>query len=367
MIKRIFLKLHLYLGLPLGLLLSVICLTGATLVFKDEINELIEPSVYFTERQADTKALPIETLIGLVEQSRPGTELGSVVVPTDPERNIQLKLRDEHRTTLYVDPYTAEVKGEKTRGSFFTDVMRLHRWLLGSRGSTGQYIVAYGTLGFILIVLSGIILWIPKNKKQLKASLRIKFNATRQRLLRDLHISLGFYLALALIVLSFTGLFFSPIKWVGKTINALAGTPEKTEGGKPKEREQEQSEPADARIHWDAVASELAKREPQARSITLEPTKAVVSLYHGWGNMRANNEYNIDAASGTLTPTKIYAEQPAHTKVRGWVYTIHVGAWGGLFSKVLTFLIALLAGTLPLTGYYLYIKKRQAPRKRHKK
>lgn len=360
MMKKLFLKLHLYLGFPLGILLSIICLTGAILVFKDDISELLEPNIYRTEVQ-DTVSPPLslDVLVGSIERDRPNAELGAIVVPQDKGRNIQLKLKDELRTTLYIDPYTAKVRGEKTRGGFFIDVMRLHRWLLGSKGSIGQYIVAYATLGFVLILISGIILWIPKNKKQLRTSLKVKFNASRQRLLRDLHVSLGFYLSIILLVLSFTGLYFSPIKWVGNSINAMVGVPTKVDKHKNIAKAEKKKLLNHSREHWDNIVSYLLKREPNAASITLEPTKAIVSLYNGWGNMRAYNEYSIDPTSGTITPTKIYAEQPTHTKVRGWIYTIHTGAWGGWFSKVLTFIVSLCASTLPLTGYYLYIKKRR--------
>lgn len=361
MMKRFFLKLHLYLGFSLGLLLSVLCLTGAILVFKNDISELLEPEVYRTERPApEAKPMPLDELVRSVEAHQPNIELSSLVVPHDLECNLQLHLKDDKRTILYIDRYTAEVKGVKTRQGFFFDVMRLHRWLLGSKGSAGQYIVAYSTLGFILIVISGLILWIPRNRRQLRAAWRIKFTASRQRLYRDLHITLGAYLTLPIVVLAITGLFFSPIKWVGSTINSLAGSPAKVESDKPSSPAVSPDQQPQLRAHWDAIVDELQRREPQAASITLEPTKAKTSLYKGWGNMRASNEYTIDPESGSLMLAKLYAEQPAYTKVRGWIYTIHIGAWGGWLSKLLTCLVAVLAGSLPLTGYYLYIKKRRA-------
>ncbi|MDE6348140.1 MAG: PepSY domain-containing protein, partial [Bacteroides sp.] len=38
-------------------------------------------------------------------------------------------------------------------------------------------------------------------------------------------------------------------------------------------------------------------------------------------------------------------------------YTMHVSNWGGIFTRILTFLAALLGATLPLTGYYLWAKR----------
>ena len=42
MTKKILLKLHLYLSLPLGVVIMLICLSGATLVFKNEIRNALE-------------------------------------------------------------------------------------------------------------------------------------------------------------------------------------------------------------------------------------------------------------------------------------------------------------------------------------
>ena len=42
----------------------------------------------------------------------------------------------------------------------------------------------------------------------------------------------------------------------------------------------------------------------------------------------------------------------------GWIYSIHVGSWGGYLTRILAFLAALLGASLPLTGYYLWIKRK---------
>lgn len=42
MTKKFLLKLHLYLSLPLGVVIMLICLSGATLVFKNEIRNALE-------------------------------------------------------------------------------------------------------------------------------------------------------------------------------------------------------------------------------------------------------------------------------------------------------------------------------------
>jgi uncharacterized iron-regulated membrane protein len=44
-------------------------------------------------------------------------------------------------------------------------------------------------------------------------------------------------------------------------------------------------------------------------------------------------------------------------KMRSVIYSVHTGTWGGIFSRIITFLAALLGASLPLTGYYIWIKR----------
>lgn len=39
-------------------------------------------------------------------------------------------------------------------------------------------------------------------------------------------------------------------------------------------------------------------------------------------------------------------------------HEIHVGKWGGMATKIITFIVSLIGASLPITGYYLYFKKR---------
>ena len=75
------------------------------------------------------------------------------------------------------------------------------------------------------------------------------------------------------------------------------------------------------------------------------------------GNGRASNTYNYDAETGKVSGVEFYTEAKPKLKVKGWVYSVHTGSWGGYLTKVLQFLAALLGALLPITGYYLWIKR----------
>lgn len=54
--KKAIKYIHLILSLPAGIVLTIVCLTGAILVFDDEINQLFYPSRYYVQ---NTTASPI--------------------------------------------------------------------------------------------------------------------------------------------------------------------------------------------------------------------------------------------------------------------------------------------------------------------
>lgn len=118
------------------------------------------------------------------------------------------------KAAAFIDPYTAEVTGINDGQGFFMQMMRLHRWLLDSYKrdgsfSLGKALVGYSTLILAIILISGIVIWYPRNRKALKNRLKIKANAGWYRFFYDLHVAGGFYSTLLLLVLTLTGLTWS--------------------------------------------------------------------------------------------------------------------------------------------------------------
>lgn len=76
------------------------------------------------------------------------------------------------------------------------------------------------------------------------------------------------------------------------------------------------------------------------------------------GNQRASDRYEFDPRSGEITNVSLYQNAEPSGKIRGWIYSVHVGSWGGMFTKILAFAAALIGACLPLTGYYLWIRRK---------
>ena len=65
--RKFFAKVHLWLSIPFGIIIAIVCLTGAILVFETEILELGYPSRYFVK---EVKGEPLSPAT-LIESARP--------------------------------------------------------------------------------------------------------------------------------------------------------------------------------------------------------------------------------------------------------------------------------------------------------
>lgn len=368
--KRIFRKLHLWLSIPFGLIISIICLSGAALVFENEIMELCYPERYFVKEQKE-RALPVDRLLNTVSQSLPDSvTVSGITIPADPRRLYQVSLSKPRRASVYVDQYTGEVKPRFERAVFFTIMFRTHRWLLDSMKPgggifLGKMIVGVSTLLFVFILITGIIIWIPRTYKALKNRVRISVRKGRERFLYDLHLAGGFYTFIILLALALTGLTWS-FTWYRSAFYKVFGV-EVAGGGRGERGERgESSHPQNMFRHWQKVYDRLSAENPDNKQITVSKGSAGVS-FNRFGNQRASDRYTFNPRTGEITDSALYKDSDRSGKIRGWIYSVHVGNWGGVLTKILTFIAALLGGTLPLTGYYLWIKKKVNKRRRRRK
>lgn len=212
--KKAFRKIHLWLSVPFGLIITVICFSGAALVFEDEVMELCRRDLYYVEKVSGDP-LPVEYLIEKVSETLPdGVAVTGISISSDAERACRVSLSKPRRASVYVDQYTGEVKGRYERAPFFLTMFRLHRWLLDSMKPDGgifwgKMVVGVSTLMFVFVLVSGIVIWWPRTKKALKNSLKIVADKGRFRFWHDLHVAGGMYALILLLAMALTGLTWS--------------------------------------------------------------------------------------------------------------------------------------------------------------
>ena len=373
--KKLFRQLHLWLSIPLGLVITVICFSGAMLVFEKEITECVQHDIYFVE-EVKNSPLPIDSLISNVAPTlNKDVSITGITVSSDPERCYKVNLSKPRRAAIYVDQYTGEVKGSSSRLPFFNTMFRLHRFLLDKRDANGgvfwgKQIVGISTSLFVVILITGIILWWPKSKKAWKNLVTIRLRSGWKRFLYDLHVVGGMYAIVFLLAMALTGLTWS-YPWYRNAFYSLFGVEQSVQKNNTKEAyanksvrktnnnavdAEKVSESQSPYLYWQDVYEFVAQENSDYKQITISNGSVNVSFYR-IGNQRASDSYKFDNQTGRVTDHTYYSDNNKRNKLRGWIYSVHVGSWGGMVTRILAFMAALLGATLPLTGYYLWIKR----------
>ena len=376
--RKIFRNIHLWLSVPFGILITLICFSGAALVFEKEVMELCHRELYFVKK-VEAAPLPMEQLMTKVAATLPDSvSVTGVNISSDPERAYQVTLSKPRRASMYVDQYTGEITGKYERAPFFNFMFRMHRWLLDSMKQDGgifwgKMIVGTSTLMFVFVLISGVVVWCPRTRKALKNSLKIVANKGWRRFWYDLHVAGGMYALVFLLAMALTGLTWS-FQWYRtgfyKTFgvevqpsmghgNAAANATAKggKRDGKPEGREGRGAHRYSPYTNWQQVYEQLAEANPDYKQISVSNGSASVAVPR-FGNQRGTDRYKFNPRNGEITETTLYKDLDNSGKIRGWIYSVHVGSWGGMLTRILTFVAALIGASLPLTGYYLWIRKK---------
>ena len=389
--KKIFRKIHLWLSVPFGLIITLVCFSGAMLVFENEVNEWFRRDLYYVETVKESP-LSMDKLLEKVATTLPDSvSVTGVSISSDPGRAYQVSLSKPRRASLYVDQYTGEVKGKSERSGFFMFMFRMHRWLLDSMNPGnegifwGKMIVGVSTLLLVFVLISGIVIWWPRTRKALKNSLKITATKGWRRFWYDLHVAGGMYALIFLLAMALTGLTWS-FPWYRTAFYKVFGVEvqqraaqgheqksdaqkrntklaahreKKREGNEVRKGENNHSDMYSVTspfVYWQEIYDKLRRQNPEYKQISISSGTASVS-FNRFGNQRASDRYSFNTDNGEFTETSLYQHQDKSGKIRGWIYSVHVGNWGGMFTRILTFIAALLGAALPLTGYYLWIKR----------
>ncbi len=367
-------KTHKFLAIPAGLIIVITCLTGAILVFQDELLQLAYPSRYFiNDEQANSQRLSIQDIADKANTQLEDNTVSSVTIYADDSRTYRLGLANGFRVSAFADPHVGEVTGiHKTQESFFFKVMTLHRWLMDGSRTWGKYTIGISTLLFTIILISGFFIWMPRQWG--KSRFKIQYNKGKKRLMKDLHDVLGMYACLVLLICALTGMMWS-FEWYrngvfslfgAEVANTSGGGHGAARGGGGGRGQGKSSEPKTINMSaWQGVYETVKQENPDFEYIQIGKGTATVHSKKAFLS-RNSDSYAFDNETGEITKRMLFQDQEKTARVWAWVYSLHVGDYWGIWSKIFTCLFALVGASLPITGYYLYFQKSKARRKRKK-
>ena len=366
--KKLIRNIHLWLGLSSGLVVLILGITGCILAFELEIRSLTES---FRNVKVENKAvLPPSELKVIAEKHLTSKKALGIEYPGKDKAAIAAYYDEKEYELLFMNPYSGEVLKHKNMNKDFFRIVLDGHYYLWLPNDIGQPIAASATLIFLVMMISGLILWWPKNKAAKKQRFTIKWSARWRRKNYDLHNVLGFYMTWIAIFLAITGLVFG-FQWFAKSLYWItSGGETMVEHTHPLSDTTKTVSFANMADHlWQEHRIGLKENESIAVYFASIPTDPVeIAVNHNPGTYYNSDYYHYDQYTGKELPaTGSYAgkfeDAPLADKIVRMNYDMHVGAILGLPGKILAFFASLIAASLPVTGFYIWMgqkKKRKA-------
>lgn len=354
--KRWFGKWHLYLGIFAGIVVAFVGVTGSILVFQDEIDEMLNPGLF--EVAAKQHRLSVPEVMDIVNRKHPEIKYTYIAIPEKDKPSATYELFDgKAMQQVFINPYNGEVCGRRLYQTGFIEVVTdLHTSLFIP--AVGTYFVGLCALILLVLTISGLRLWIPKNWKYLQQMLTVKFSGSFKRQNYDWHNVIGFYTSPVIITLSLTGFLISFSTLFIPLIFLLNG--ESPQGVasllNAKSAYYEGATPLGLKEITRLAAIEMPGSEIRG---VVSPADKMGSyrldlLKKGFPHTGRRQMLTLDQYSGKvlLNSEKDFPE--VGQAYLSWLTPLHYGSFGGLPTKI----IALIAGLAPLglciTGFIVW-------------
>lgn len=363
-IKKAVRTIHCWLGLGSGLVVFILGITGCILAFEVDIRNATES---FRKAEVENKPLlPPTRLKQIAEQYLVSKKAVGIEYPGQGKAAVAAYYDDTNYELAFLNPYSgALIKHKIMTEDFFRIVLDGHYYLWLPH-NIGQPVAATATLIFVVLMITGIILWWPKNKAAKKQRFTIKWTAKWRRLNYDLHYVLGFYITWIAIFIAITGLVFG-FQWVAKSVYWVSS------GGK--QMEEHRHPVSDTTVT--AIRSNMADYLWSLHQPSVAPGESVgvyfantpadpieVVVNHKPGTYYNSDFYHYDqntgkelAASGSYAGK--FADASTADKIVRMNYDMHTGAVLGFAGKLLAFFASLIAASLPVTGFLIWWGRRK--------
>ncbi len=360
--KKTVLFIHRWLGFTSGLVVFIVSITGCLFVFQDDIQD-----AFYDYRKVEVQQKPYlqptqlrQLALNRYKDSKPG--FIGLYGPDRPALVMVTNLKQETRY-IYLNPYTGQfLYDENVARSFFIVVEYIHLYLL-LPPAVGQQIVGISVIVFVVLMITGIIMWWPKRKSDRKRSFTIKWGGRWRRVNYDLHNVLGFYACSIAIILAITGLAIA-YEWMSKGIYKAANLG----AGYAYEENEPVSDSLKKGIKFgqpmiDYGFSYARKQSPGARMFFISDAEKAtdpvyVTAYYKSMHYYRSDGYVFDQYTGKVLRNLPHAKKSAGLKLNNMNYDIHVGQILGFPGKVIAFFISLICASLPVTGFMVWLGKR---------
>jgi uncharacterized iron-regulated membrane protein len=358
--------LHLTAGLLAGVVIFIMCVTGALLAFERQTIEYFESDARWVQVQPEAERLgPAEVLAKVIE-ARPQAKPSSIAIKSEPGAAWEISLGREG--AIFADPYTGEITGESHKGvrGAMSTLREWHRWiaLSGDQRPIGKAITGASNLLFLFLAISGIYIWFPRNLVWKAIKPVIWFRTGQRGKARNFnwHNTIGFWTSLFLIIFTLTATVIS-YQWASNLLYTVTGNEvpkQQSSGGGPQQGQGQDAAftiPENLNGAW--VRAE--QHGPEWRSVSLRlpvTDSAVFTIDEGiYWNIFGRSTLTLDPATAEVKKWDPYGERNAAVQLRSWFRFTHTGETGGIPGQIIGFIACVGGAFLVWTGFSLAFRR----------
>jgi len=375
-LRPVLLLLHRWAGLVAGLWLFTAALTGAIMVFTDEIDHGLNPDLYTSSVGPTASA---DAIAASVVGAFPGYAPNSINLPDHPGESTIVFMRPAPGSgmprvsrEIFVDSVTAKVIGvrdrdalEFSRPGFTRLVIKLHYTLL--MNDMGQWIFGLVALLWLLGHVVSVVLAFP-SIREWKASFVIprgargyKFNFRAHRALALWFFPVTTVLALSAVYLNWNADFRAITGTVLPITKSYDQTRPKGEG--------DFTPPIGVQQAVDLASRHAPGAMVDGVSLMLDKDLYRVRLFdrRDIDPTRGQRNIYIDSQTGAVRADEHIAGGAAGDVLLAWQFPLHSGKAFGWPGRIVIFLAGIVICLCVITGYAIYFRKRAVCRERLRK
>ncbi|HEY3744147.1 MAG TPA: PepSY-associated TM helix domain-containing protein [Bryobacteraceae bacterium] len=361
--RKILFWIHLTVGCLAGAVVFVMAVTGVLLAYQHQIIAWADGDLHSTPAAAGSERLPMEALLDEVQARNPGAPT-AVTLRSDKAAPAEVSFGRDH--VFLVDVYTGKVLGEVSprARSFFQSVENWHRWLGANNENrtTGRAVTGACNFGFLLLVVSGPFLWLPRKLSPQSVKAVALFRRGLSGRARDFnwHNVTGIWCALPLLVIVLSGVVMS-YPWANNLLYQLTGSELPVQGGGGQRHRDQPAEgaPAPSLAGPSAAWMRAEQQVPGWRILTLRMTPngrgpLVFTIDTGSGGRPdQRSQLTLDRKTGEVIRWEPFSSYNTGRRLRSWLRFLHTGEAGGFAGETIAGIASAGAALLTFTGLWL--------------
>lgn len=379
-IRPLLVRLHFYAGVFVGPFILIAAVTGLLYALIPQTDTFVHRHE-LTVEQVGSQRLPLADQIAAARHAHPEGTVESIRPPVEPDETTQIRLlvgpefKDippDYSRTVFVDPYTGEVRGALTTYGQWMPVRawfdELHRNL--HLGAFGRNYSELAASWMWVIALAGLALWVMRRRENRTMRNLVVPDRTASGRRRTLswHGAVGVWTIAVLLALSVSGITWS--RYAGETVNGIQAQLNTTapsvdtalSGGGAAQASHHGHHGGTTELRGaDTVLRTAEQAGLRGPMWMYPPTEAgqawqVAERKRDWPT-RAD-AIAVDPDSGAVTDRVNFASWPLLAKLTDWTIDAHMGLLFGVANQIVLALTMIGLITVIVRGYRMWWQRR---------